>query len=471
MALWPQPDIRWPTGIRVYPEAAEERVSVKDGRLAGAKVFHFLLLADSAGTLAIPAVRYAYFNPVEGRYQLTEGAPVSVVVAPGGGHSASRAEPPPIRLNRRHPVALQLRRTLPAAAWWIVLALPVFGLVVQRWPRRRPPVSAEVKARRGDSLAAAERRLETALRGFAGARLDRADGSLAQSLRQAGLAAPVAEELATLWDQVRLARYSPVAMTAPEALARQVDGALGRLQGEAAPDQPRWRRRTGLLLCCLLAGSGARLDAQTPPEQLYEAGAYSGAAQGFLRLVTADPDAPALWFNLGAAAYRAGDDGLALAAWTRGARLAPRDAGLRRALLLVPPADAAAAHWLWVAPLAPSEVWLIGVICWLVAWAGILWTRRFQGRWLVLLVGGGLVLALGVGLGRWYRDATAVVNNNTVLRLSPHELAPAVGEVAKLGAVRVDIMRAGWWRVEAPGGQIGWIRESDLAPVIIPAQS
>jgi hypothetical protein len=291
---------------------------------------------------------------------------------------------------------------------------------------------------------------------------------LIDQLRHAGVTPEQAEELAHLWDQVRLARYSPVGMNAPEALARQVDAALAKTGLQGAAQAPRWRTRTGLLgLLLLTLAVPAR--AQTAPEQLYQAGAYTGAEQGFRRQLDASPDSPSLWFNLGAAAYRAGDDAVALAAWTQGARLAPRDAGLRRALLLLPPADVSAARWLWVAPLAPSELLLVGLVCWLAGWAGVLVTRRFRGRWLVLLGGGVLLIGLGLGLGWWYRASTAVVATNATLRLSPHELAPPVGEVPKLGTVRVDLQRGGWWRVRATGGQTGWIRQNDVALVAPPS--
>ena len=99
------------------------------------------------------------------------------------------------------------------------------------------------------------------------------------------------------------------------------------------------------------------------PEQLYDAGALGSAAAGFLARATAAPDVGAHWYNLGAARLRLGMDGSALGAWTRAARLLPRDHTIRRALVLVPPADGASARQLWVSPFTPDELWLIA------AWA------------------------------------------------------------------------------------------------------
>jgi len=215
----------------------------------------------------------------------------------------------------------------------------------------------------------------------------------------------------------------------------------------------------------LLLGLNGSSRAQTQPEQLYEAGAYRAAAEGFRRRALDAPGVPNHWFNLGDAAYRASDDATSLVGWVRSARLSPRDADIRRALQLVAPADPGAANSLWVAPLTPPELWLLGLISWLVGWAGILWTRQIRGRWVVLLAGGALLLLLSKALARWYAAPLAVVGSNEQLRLSPHELAPAVGEVSRLATVRLGPGRGGWIRVDAGAGQRGWMRREGLQPI------
>jgi hypothetical protein len=467
VALWPQPDLRWPGGVRIYPEAAEEQVGMKAGRLGGAKLFRFLLLADSAGSLALPPLRYSYFDPVSGRYESAATTGISAIVAPRGEGGASRAEPPPIRLDTRRPLAHQLRTSVPDPVWGVLLALPVFILLVQRRPRR---VKVKTAARQdpGNSLAGAERRLDGALRNLVPSAAERDDGNLTRALRRAGLEPATAEELARLRDRLRAARFAPDGGTASQALIKDIDTAVAKLGPGSASGQRRWRRRIGLGALLVLAGQGGvspTARAQSSPEQLYEAGAYRAATEGFRRKAELEPEVPTRWLNLGDAAYRAGLDGAALAAWTRAARLSPRDAGIQRALLLLPPADVAASRWLWVSPITPEELGLVGLIIWLVGWTGVLWTRRLKGRWIVLLSGAVLLFGAGIALAWWYRAPVAVAATNSVLRLSPHELAPAVGEVPALGAVRLELARGIWYRVEATGGQEGWMRAEDLEPV------
>src|SRR6266850_2468419 len=96
---------------------------------------------------------------------------------------------------------------------------------------------------------------------------------------------------------------------------------------------------------------------------------------------------------------------------------------------------------------------------------------RGRGGVVVDLAGAGVLFGAGGALDRWYRRPIAVVESNTSLRLSPHELAPAVGEVPALGAVRPEGRRGSWLRVTAPGGELGWIRQEDVALVSRPGAS
>ena len=81
------------------------------------------------------------------------------------------------------------------------------------------------------------------------------------------------------------------------------------------------------------------------------------------------------------------------------------------------------------------------------------------------MAGGVVCLAAGAGLEAWYRRPIAVTTGNETLRLSPHELAPGVGEVARLSTVLVGAARGAWVRVEVGGGQQGWIQARELIPI------
>jgi BatD DUF11 like domain len=443
VALWPQPDLQWPPAFRVYPQAAEEQLTMSDGWLGGTKTFHFLLVADSAGALGLPPIRYSYFDFGDQRYHQVEGAAALVVVAPRGSAVASRAEPPPIRLSARRPVALALRQALPDAAWWLLALAPALVVVWQRAPRRRRALPArEVN---DNPMAVAEHRIR-----------DR--------IRRGGLLAEEEAGLRALALRLQEARFGERAQEGQAALLRAVDAALAQSAPRPRPGAGRWRQRTGVAGALLLAAASWS-NAQTQPEQLYDAGAYRASLEGFRQRALADPEVPTHWFNLGDAAYRSGDDAIALVAWVRAARLAPRDPGIRRALRLVAPADPAAQNSLWIAPFTPSELWLLGLVAWLSGWIGVIWSRELRGRWAVLLAGGALLVLVSIGLDRWYHAPVAVVAVNDQLRLSPHELAPATGEIARLQTVRLEAVRGRWAQVDAGAGQRGWIRQESVQPV------
>ena len=443
VALWPKPDVRWPPAIRVYPDAATEELTMREGRLAGAKRFRFLLVADSAGTIALPGVRVQYFDPAAGRYQVATGAGPLMVVAPRGEAMASRAEPPPIRLVQGRPLAVALRESVPGIGWLLVALAPVLAVVLPRIPRRSRGLREPADS--GDPLRRVERRIaETLAKG----RLPPEDAAVLRRMR----------------DNLQNARFSPTGRSGATALLADAEAVLARVASQSGNGLRRWRRRTGALGVLVIAGAGS-LEPQTQPEKYYEAGAYRSAETGFRERALSSSSSTTHWFNLGAAAYRAGDDAAALVAWVRAARLSPRDGVIRRALLLVPPSDAAATAALGVSPVTPAELWLMGMIAWLAGWSGILWSRRWAGRWLVLVAGGLVLFGLSQALERWYARPIAIARNNQRLRLSPHELAPAVGEVPRLGLLVLGRNRGEWVQVDDGNAQRGWIPRRAAEPL------
>ena len=118
-----------------------------------------------------------------------------------------------------------------------------------------------------------------------------------------------------------------------------------------------------------------------------EAGALRAAADSFAARADARPRDPAHWFNLGATLYRAGADGKATAAWTRAARLAPRDASIRRARALLPPPDVTTEKLLRVGWATPGEWSIIGAAAWIAFWFAVAIAPRRR----VILVALGVV--------------------------------------------------------------------------------
>src|SRR5439155_1403992 len=109
VALWPEPVIRLPPGFRSYSGETGMRVVPRDGRIAGTKVFHYLVMPDSAGSFLLPEVRYAYYDLAAGDYRAATIGPRALAVAPGLEPHAPRALPPLARPGGR-PRALRRGR-------------------------------------------------------------------------------------------------------------------------------------------------------------------------------------------------------------------------------------------------------------------------------------------------------------------------------------------------------------------------
>src|SRR5213594_738084 len=363
VALWPEPGIRWPAGFRAYAGETGMRVEPRDGRIAGTKTFHYLVVPDSTGSFLLPEIRYPYYDMAAGAYGAATAAPRALPVAPGTEPRAARALPP-LMPGTAEVWSDALARDLAPWGWLALLVGP--PLVAWLWRRR---AAREVAA--DDELAqdggagsdggggpARPGRLGRLEREFHGvlashvpdARARDGDG-LARALRAAGVESAGADHVMRLRDRLRAARYGPRGLGDAAELAAELAQVLKVLGAE-----PSGSRRRLLVALCLGVLLGPRtVVAQGPSaEALYEVGALRAAADSFAARAAARPAVAAHWYNLGATLYRAGADGKAAAAWTRAARLAPRAPLVRRARQFLPP-DAASDPLLATGVATPAE--------------------------------------------------------------------------------------------------------------------
>ncbi|HET6837621.1 MAG TPA: BatD family protein, partial [Gemmatimonadales bacterium] len=116
-ALWPPPEIRWPRGARAYSDRVDEKVSTEKGRVGGVKSFRYLVVPDSVGPLALPAVSYAYYDLGAREYRSSGIAATSLPVTSGGESAATAALPPPL-LSRGSPAwSRRVVRGIPEWVW------------------------------------------------------------------------------------------------------------------------------------------------------------------------------------------------------------------------------------------------------------------------------------------------------------------------------------------------------------------
>jgi hypothetical protein len=199
-------------------------------------------------------------------------------------------------------------------------------------------------------------------------------------------------------------------------------------------------------------------------EALYGAGAFRLAADSFAARARAAPDAPANWYNLGNALYRAGDDAAARAAWIRAARAAPRDGDIRQALNLVQAPDLSSATETVVPVVTPGEVMAVALVFWVIGW--ILATARRPARHVIpVFVVAVVVGVIGFSKAREYLRPLALVRHtNTALRAAPFASAATRRSLNDGATVEILGSYAGWVQVRR-GNEEGWLQRTEVVPL------
>jgi len=198
-------------------------------------------------------------------------------------------------------------------------------------------------------------------------------------------------------------------------------------------------------------------------EALYDAGALRAAADSFAARAAAAPRVAAHWYNLGATLYRAGADGKAMAAWTKAARLAPRDPLVRRARELLPPPDAASEALLTMGVATAGEWALAAGLCWIALWTAVAARRR---RSLVLTLAFVSVAAVGLAAREGMRGAqplAIVLNAGTPVRVAPYGGASPASMVEAGAALLVERPYGAWLEVRRHDGVRGWVLAAEVS--------
>jgi tetratricopeptide (TPR) repeat protein len=457
VALWPEPELLWPQGVRAYPGEARTQTRRTGGAIAGSKRFEYLVVADSAGVYRVRSTGYPYYDLAGKRYVQLAWMPLEIVARPGRGLAVLHPDPPPLLQGGASWVPAASR--LPPMVWVAAALLPlaVLGLGRLRFESARPAGAPPGRSR----LERLDRHFRRAVERLVPDPEGREDGALADALRAAGVELSLANHVARVRDRLQRALYGPAGSGDPDELAAEVEEVLRALVGEpGGSKRPGVFNRVAVLALWVLVPAG--LEAQVASaERLYEAGAFRAAADSFAARASRQPEVAAHWYNLGNAWYRLGSNGRAAAAWHRAARLAPRNPLVRRARSLVPPPDRFSERVLSVGALTPDEALGLGLAVWVAASVALAWGRA--RRWAVAaLIGAALSLGYGWRLGERYRRPGAIaVALETPLREAPYGSAPAVRRLPEGAAVMIELVRPGWYLVSHAGHR-GWVRTAEV---------
>ena len=211
-------------GVKLYDPKVEEEERVTNGVYGGRRLFEYILIPEQGGTLNIPPLRFAYFDPYQARYEVLESAPITIysegsAEEEGVSYGLSRrdieAVGEDIRYIKPDAEALGAASMLYNSYWFWTLqgALPFAFLALLVWQRHQ-------RRLQGDVAYARQRRAK----GEAGRRLARADALIEDGTEAEFYGEVRAAVLEFVADRLNLAAAGLTIEVCAEALTvRQVE--------------------------------------------------------------------------------------------------------------------------------------------------------------------------------------------------------------------------------------------------------
>ncbi|HTD68668.1 MAG TPA: tetratricopeptide repeat protein [Candidatus Limnocylindria bacterium] len=226
----------------------------------------------------------------------------------------------------------------------------------------------------------------------------------------------------------------------------------------------------GLARARAAAESTAEFD---QANKFYEQGKFPEAAAVYEALARSEPARANVWFNLGNAAYKAGELGRAIAAYRVAERLAPRDSALRANLQFVRGkvyGDDRSRVPLWKSAirLATFNEWtaLTAILLWgffAVLACGEVTRRKYPKTVLLLLL---FTVSSGVALTAAVRDQftsheAVVTAREVTVRFGPLDESQPAFQLRDGAEVIVSAMKSDWLQVSDAEKRSGWMRRSE----------
>jgi hypothetical protein len=464
VALWPEPSIRWPDGVRAYPEGVDVDLVPDAERVTGSKTFRYLLVPDSSGIHKVSEVSYAYYDLERNSYFVLRAPELVIAAEAATTASTERSASTRVLMPAGRGASLDhFFESMPLWGWLLILTLPPLGAGISAAiPRVRglKETKPRVSATALDRLDGEFRRV---LHNLVGEAVLGDTTEVSSALRAAGVDAPIAAHAARVRERLWQANYGPERGIDPEELTAEVGEMLRALTGEN-PRSEDHTATTSALLFLFLVATPLSLCSQSP-ERLYEAGVLRAAADSFTARVVAEPWVLPHWYNLGAAHERAGETQRARRAWIRAARLAPRDSRVQAALLQLSPLDATSQDIFWVSPITPGEAFVAATLFWILAWVGAAF--RIRKWWPVVAACAIALVCAGYGAHLTSRYATPVaivLAPETVLRAAPY--GPAQAQRILDEGMALTVRREnGSWILAERGNAAGWVLRDEVVPL------
>lgn len=388
VSLLEAPKVNFPPDMEVYDTKSSENTTPNSGGTSGSKTFEYPFIPRSHGDFIIEPIEYSYYNVTTGKYETLTTAPIPFNVEKGDtpettGSSMQVAVPDrkdvknlgeDVRYIRTKDPSYKFRTVffVGSAGYWFALVLILFCAVVI-WLAFR-----KIASRRADVVGSRNRRatkmalsrlktaegflsknlysafyeeLHKALLGFISDKLNMGaeelnKDNIKSQLVAGSVSAELADRFVALLDACEFARYSPdggnEAMNIHYKEAVDVISSIDYVMkrrtsgGSAAKSAALAIASLLLLQTGLQAGEMAYLDSLwTKGANAYASGNWSESAEAWGTLEKAGVVSPELYYNLGNAYFKSGDNARAVLYYERTLKANPSFADARYNLDIV----------------------------------------------------------------------------------------------------------------------------------------
>lgn len=525
LKLLKQPELKLPGDFDKYDPKVTDNTKLTLNGVEGSMVYDFLIVPRHKGSYTLSPVEMTYYDTESNSYKTIKSAPIKIEVAKGDGKGYS-PDADTERDKDIHPIKsgngaklLTGSYFFASALYWSVLAVLfiVFAVLLSVfW--RRAALNADLvklKGRRANKIAA--RRLKKAsklmhggeqgafydevlraLWGYMGDKLNIPVEQLSQENMKAQLAvhqvdeATVAEFIGAL-DECEYERYAP---GDPEGNMNKTfesaRSAIIKIEETMKKTSKRGSRSASakslLTVLVLLATASFTTNAvavtKAEADSMYLHGSYQQAVKAYESILK-DGRSADIYYNLGNAHYRSGNNVQAILAYERALRLSPGDDDIRfnlqfaqRKLIDKVPQTSEMfffVAWRSLTSLFSVDTWAVLAVCSLAAtllllllflFAPAVWMRKtgFFGAIVFML------LFLLCNLLAWQQRSRLESNSEAIVVAAEVQVkkTPAAGssnEFVVHEGTKVDILddtMKDWRMVRLADGREGWVKTVQL---------